>query len=258
MSIYQHFRENEHPFIDRVLDWKSQVLNQYIVQVTEFLNPRERKIIGYVIGEQDEELAVSFFGGVPEAERQRAIIAPRFIPTNEDDFALIGLEASYPSKFVRLSHRDVLGAFTSLGIDRSMVGDIYVHADKVQLITTETFKEYVLRELRQIKNTSIAFKEVPLSAIEKTKEEWQSRHYTVSSLRLDTIVASCYRLSRQKASRLIASERVQLNYRLETNQATVLEAGDLLSVRGHGRCKLMETKGRTKKDKIRLVAGHLM
>jgi len=257
VPIYQHFRENEHPFIDRVLDWKVQVENQFIIYVTEFLNPREREIVRYVIGEQNAEIDVSFFGGVDKAERQRAVIAPYFIPIETEHFELVGLEATYPSKFITLTHRDVLGAFTSLGIDRKMVGDIFVHPDRIHLITTETFKDYIVQQLTNIKSTSVSFHELPLSSIEKIEAQWKKQNYTVSSLRLDVVVRTVYHLSRKNASRLIEAERVHLNYRLETNPATTLEIGDLLSVRGYGRCKLIDHRGKTRKDKIRLLVAHL-
>src|SRR5690625_1785627 len=105
----------------------NNVKDNYTVYVTEFLNPRERHIIASVIGENNEEVKFSFFGGVPDAERQRAVIAPYFVEITEDNFELVGLEATYAQKFMTIEHPDVLGAFTSLGIDRKMIGDIFIH-----------------------------------------------------------------------------------------------------------------------------------
>lgn len=258
MPIYQHFRKNEHPFVDRALDWMNNVRDNYTVYVTEFLNPREREIITSVIGQNNEEVNFSFFGGVDEAERQRAVIAPFFVEIAETDFELVGLEATYAQKFITLEHPDVLGAFTSLGIDRKMVGDIFVHEGRIHLITTKEFKSYIKQQLTQIKRTNITFKEIELEALEKIEQNWQRRNYTVSSLRLDVVVRTVYQLSRKNATRLIESERVSLNYAVESDPATQLAEGDLLSTRGYGRCKLIADEGRTRKNKIRLVAAHLM
>lgn len=258
MSIYQHFRENEHPFVDRAIDWMNHVRDQYTLYITDFLNPREREIVSSVIGTNNEEVHFSFYGGVEHAERQRAVIAPFFVEVTEEDFELVGLEAKYNEKFLKLEHPDVLGAFTSLGIDRKMVGDIFVHHGKVQLITTRQFKDYIIQQLRQIKRTKVTFKEISLEEIKKDEVNWQQGHYTVSSLRLDVVVRSLYQLSRKNATRLIESERVSLNYAIESNPATQLRVGDLLSVRGYGRCKLVAEQGRTRKDKIRLIAAHLI
>lgn len=258
MPIYQHFRENEHPFVDRALDWMNNVRENYSVYVTDFLNPREREIVTSVIGPKNEEVQFSFFGGVDGAERQRAVIAPFFVEIESSDFELVGLEARFVERFITIEHPDVLGAFTSLGIDRKMVGDIFVANGRIQLVTTEEFKDYIKQQLTQIKRAKVTFQEIDLTSLEKAKENWQERHYTVSSLRLDVVVRTVYQLSRKNATRLIDSERVALNYAVEANPSTILVEGDLLSARGYGRCKLLAKKGRTRKNKIRLIAAHLM
>ena len=257
MPIYQHFRENEHPFVDRALDWMNNVRENYTVYVTDFLNPREREIVTSVIGPHNEEVIFSFFGGVKDAERQRAVIAPYFMEIEEADFELVGLEASYAQKFITLEHPDVLGAFTSLGIDRKMVGDIFVQDGRIQLITTEEFKRYIKQQLTQIKRTNVSFKEVDLYSLHKVEDKWTERNYTVSSLRLDVVVKTVYQLSRKNATKLIESDRVSLNYAIESDPATQLVEGDLLSTRGYGRCKLIANRGLTRKNKIRLIAAHL-
>jgi RNA-binding protein YlmH len=257
VTIYQHFREHEHPFVDRVLDWMINVKDNYSVYITDFLNPRERKIVATIIGTKNEEVKFSFFGGIDKAERQRAIIAPYFVEINEEDFEIVALEAKYASQFVTLSHRDVLGAFTSLGIERKMVGDIIVQDGTIQLITTKAFKPYIIQQLTKIKRTSVSFKEIPFNLLEKIDEEWIQRKYTVSSLRLDVVLKSVFHLSRNHATKLINSEKVSVNFSVETDQTTLLEEDDLISARGYGRCKIESINGITKKDKIRIVVSHL-
>lgn len=258
MTIYQHFREHEHPFVDRVLDWMEQVKESYTVYVTDFLNPRECEIITSVIGNRNEEVIFSFSGGVEGAERKQAVIAPYFVEISEDDFDIVALEATYVDKFVSLTHRDVLGSFMSLGIDRKKIGDIIVRDGIVQIITTRQLSRYIIQHLLNIKHTKVTFKKIPLNQLEEIKQNWVNKHYTVSSLRLDVVVKELYRLSRKNALKLIESEKVSLNYAVETNQALQLTEGDLLSVRGYGRCKLIQINGKTRKEKIRLEAAHLM
>lgn len=257
MGIYQHFREHEHPFIDRVLDWMHHARDNYAVYVTDFLNPRERHIVESVIGLRNDEVKYYFSGGIEGAERQRAIIAPSFVEIEEDDFEIVALKAEYNPQFQMLSHRDVLGAFTSLGIDRKMIGDIIVEDGAVQIITTESFKHYVMQHLTKIKRATVSFKEIPLSSIQKSEENWVSKVYTVSSLRLDVVLKTIFHLSRTEAAKLIKQEKVSVNYALETDQATLLEEGDMISARGFGRSKLDKIAGKTKKDKIRIVVSRL-
>jgi RNA-binding protein YlmH len=79
----------------------------------------------------------------------------------------------------------------------------------------------------------------------------------VSSMRLDTVIASLLNFSRQKASVLIRSDRVRVNWATQNDPSAELYESDMLSIRGFGRFKIIAVEGRTKKDKVRLLTGHL-
>lgn len=123
MDIYQHFRKDEHPFIDQILTWREQVERTYRPRLTDFLDPREQQILAMLVGTEADDLQLKQFGGGKYTERKRALIAPFYEPVTEDMFQLALLETSYPNKFVTISHRDVLGAFLSLGLKRTKLGD---------------------------------------------------------------------------------------------------------------------------------------
>ncbi|VEE25041.1 RNA-binding protein ylmH [Streptococcus canis] len=40
-ELYQHFHQEEYPFIEKMSDMISRVDSHYLLEVTEFLNPRE-------------------------------------------------------------------------------------------------------------------------------------------------------------------------------------------------------------------------
>ncbi|MGO2223317.1 MAG: cell division protein, partial [Leuconostoc falkenbergense] len=73
LSISQHFREYEQPFIQQVLDWVKQADDDYRLILTRFLNPREQYILQTLINRQSG-LRSYLYGGVDGAESQRAII----------------------------------------------------------------------------------------------------------------------------------------------------------------------------------------
>ena len=73
---------------------------------------------------------------------------------------------------------------------------------------------------------------------------------TVASLRLDCVLAAGMSLSRARAAEIIRQGLVQRNHTPEERVDTLLEAGDLLSIRGFGRIRLTEIGGRTRKDRI--------
>src|SRR5699024_8599986 len=108
MSIYQHFRKHEHPFVDQVLEWKDQVEITYQKVLTDFLDPREQQIDQLILGTTNDEYMYRFSGGEKETERKRLIIVPFYESIDSADDDIVLLKASYPRKFVSLEHRDVL------------------------------------------------------------------------------------------------------------------------------------------------------
>ena len=73
---------------------------------------------------------------------------------------------------------------------------------------------------------------------------------TVSSERLDAVLAAGLKLSRSEAQRLIEAGLVKRNHAPELRGDVHLEEGDLLSVRGYGRMKILEFEGRTRKGRL--------
>lgn len=257
MSIYQHFRKHEHPFVDQVLSWKEQVERTYTSYLTDFLDPREQQIVSSIVGSSNEEIKFIFFGGGDETERRRGIIAPYYEEISDKQFEMTLLEGTFDNKFNRLKHRDILGAFMSLGIDRKKIGDIFVADDHFQIIITEELTSYMIMNLQQIKKARINLKERAFSHLIRKQDQWITTNQTVSSLRLDIMVKEIYRMSRKDAVTYIKGNRVKVNHTDIDDPSVQVVAEDLISVRGHGRSKVVEINGVTRKDKIRVTTARL-
>lgn len=257
MSIYQHFRKHEHPFVDQVLSWKEQVERTYTPYLTDFLDPREQQIVQSLIGTKNDTVKFAFFGGDETVERKRAMIAPFYEEISNDDFEIVLLEASFQEKFVTLTHRDILGSFMSLGIDRKKIGDIIVVDNKFQFIITKELSTYVIMQLTKVKNTNVQLSEQSFTSLLEKEEKWVKAAHTVSSLRLDVMVKEIYQMSRKKALQLIEANRVKVNFTEVDDPATLLLEGDLISVRGYGRSKLEEVNGLSRKNKTKIVTSRL-
>ncbi|GKU82396.1 RNA-binding protein [Niallia sp. NCCP-28] len=256
MSIYQHFRPEEKDFIDQVYSWRSYVENAYSPKLTDFLDPREQKILQLIIGE-NQEIKYQLFGGHVQAERKRALLFPDYFEPEEKDFHISLMEVEYPKKFVTIEHPQVLGSVMSLGLDRSKFGDILMEGEQIQLILCGEIKEYVGLQLESIGKAKVQLKEKNWKACIQGKDSWIESSTTVSSLRLDTVVAGIYNISRQKAQQYIQQGYAKVNFTIIENTAFLCEEGDLISVRGQGRSIIKAIEGKTKKDKWRIVIGKM-
>ncbi|MBM7598671.1 RNA-binding protein YlmH [Virgibacillus halotolerans] len=257
MDIYQHFREDEQPFIDQVLSWKEIVEQSYQAKLTDFLDPREQRIIDMLIGENNPDVKMYKHGGGLDAERGRVIIAPFYEAIETNDFQLTLLQASYQDKFISLEHRDVMGAFLSLGIKRKKLGDIFVGDGTIQIVLADEIAAYVMVNLTSIKKATVRLEEAPLSTMLENKTNWVEADKTVSSLRLDNVLKEIYQMSRKDAGDHINKGHVKVNFKVVEDGKFTVQPGDLLSVRGKGRSKLVEVNGQTKKDKWRITTAIL-
>ncbi|MFX3622628.1 MAG: RNA-binding protein [Ectobacillus sp.] len=256
MSIYDHFRAEEAMFVDKALDWKTAAETYHKTKLTDFLDPREQQIAAAIIGSYSDA-AIQFFGASPQAERKRALIYPPYLVPEEADFQIDVLEVEYASKFYTIEHRQVLGALMSLGVKREKFGDIFIGDEKVQIAVATEVTPYIQMNLQSIGRAKVSLSVVSPDAVIKTEETWTEKSGTVSSLRLDVLLAEMFRLPRQKSQILIKSGLVKVNWKIIEQPSFECYSGDVLSARGHGRGKILSIEGKSKRDKWRIVYGLL-
>lgn len=251
MNIYQHFRPEEREYIDKVLQWKQDVERQFAPKLTNFLDPREQTILKIIIGEHSD-VHYDFFGGIDNAERKRALLFPDYWTVAKEDFYINLFGIDYPSKFVTLEHPQILGALMSLGLKRGKFGDILIKNDQIQFFAAKEVSDYIKTNLEAIGKARVTVKELPLENAITVQDLWDHDDLTVSSLRLDTVISGVYHLSRQKSQVLIERGLVKVNWTVIETPSFLCDAGDVISVRGHGRIKIVELSGKTKKEKWRI------
>ncbi|MER2105490.1 MAG: RNA-binding protein [Solibacillus sp.] len=255
--VIQHFRKDEQPFIEQVVGWLREVEDRYAPRLTDFLDPRQRFIVEAIVGQTDE-LVLEASGMFSNAERERIVIAPSYYVPEVADFQITIFTVNYPSKFVQLKHPDVLGALLSVGLERGKFGDIRVAENTVQFAVAHEVADYVRANLTSIGKVKVHVEEFAANEVLIDQDEqWLEQSYTVASMRLDVVLATITNISRQKAQSLVTAGRVKVNWTVREAVAFELQEGDILSARGFGRFKVIETAGRTKKDKIRLMVGQL-
>ncbi|MCL6574001.1 MAG: RNA-binding protein [Bacillus sp. (in: Bacteria)] len=254
MNIYQHFRPEEREFIDQVVHWKNFVETQYSPKLTDFLDPRQQHILNVLIGENGDVL-YKLFGGNFDVERKRALIFPDYLTADEDEFQISLFEIQYPTKFVTIEHRQVLGTLMSLGLKRGKFGDILIKDETIQFFAAKEISDYIKGNVESIGKAGVKLIETPIHNAIASGELWDEFELTVASLRLDAVISAIYHLSRQKSQMFIQQGLVKVNWSLTENPSFVCGINDMISVRGQGRSKVIIIEGKTKKDKWRINVG---
>lgn len=255
-NVYEHFRKDEHPFIDLVADWLERVEDQYSPYLTDFLDPRQAFIAETII-RQDSELQFSVYGGYTAAERQRMMIYPEYFTPTMQDYRIQVFEVVYPVKFGTLTHGKLLGTLLNAGLKRSYFGDIISDGERWQLFAEDHIANYLMTEVHKVGRLSVRLEKRNYTDILIPKDDWVLESTTAGSLRLDSMVSTVYNMSRQRAKQLIESGKVKLNWTVMQKPDFVLELLDIVSVRGYGRFQIREIAGKTKKEKHRLLLGVL-
>lgn len=215
-----------------------------IISSTNFLTPAEVEEALPVL--RGKEFCLS--GGFEEAERRIIIIG-----TKDDVISEFCNCLRIESRdVIKLSHRDVLGSVLGLGIKREMLGDIIVNENVCDIIVMREMCEYVLNNLNKIGREKVKVSKIDFDMLMDIKSNSKDVTYSVASLRIDGVISRAFGISREKSSNLFKEEKVLLNFVLAKNDSKNVKEGDLISVRGFGRIKVLEILGETKTGRIKI------
>ena len=247
-KILRYYKGTEGEEISiRLVDIANQALKNRKYKLSGFLTPYEQEIAG-TIANSLGEIKVDFNGGYIGAERQRAaFISEDFQGT--PNFEISVIKAEWNGEFARLSHGDVLGSIMSLGIEREHIGDIIATKESAKIIVDKKMAEYFTTNLTQIGGTTVKTTLDELSSIAAKEERCKELRATVASLRIDSIAAAGFGMSRSKAAVEIEAEKVKLNWQSVKNSSQSIKEGDIISMRGRGRLEVAEIRGLTKKGR---------
>jgi RNA-binding protein YlmH len=251
-----HFRTDERPFVERVLDWINQSLHRSQLILTDFLNPREQDILKALV-RRETGLHFLVDGGTSVAERCRVVISPDFIPIDSTSFQLSYLRIQ-PTTEKQLEHRDVLGAILGFGLRREKIGDIHPHPSGCDVVVANEIAPYILLQLQKVSKYSVYISEIERDELCVREQQFDTRVVSVSSMRLDAILAEGYRLSRSKSVTLIKNGKCKVNWKLVDSPSYMTQEGDWISLRGYGRLNLAAVEGVTKKGRQMVRLNYLI
>ena len=220
-----------------------------ITRYTRFLEPAMLDDVRAAAGKNGVNAA--FWGGYPDAERVMAAFHDG-VPPEPGEWPIRTVRITWNAKFAHPEHRDLLGAVMGLGMERDAMGDIAMgmwrDAPCAWLFVTPEMADYVASNLEGAGRASVKA-EVTDDFPAISPPEGSELRVTVQNPRLDAVLAAGWRLSRAEAQRLMAAGMVKLNHVVNLHADARVEKGDLISARGHGRIRVMDMPGESRRGR---------
>lgn len=239
----------------KIEDKIAQCRDGFYVTSTGFLDTHEQAL-AKAASMRAAGVRIFMYGGYDEAERRMMVCVPRDLPLSDEE-ATEGLmriiRVKLPAISRELSHRDYLGSILGLGIERRLTGDILVRSDGADIFIVPGIEGFLLEELHRIGNVEVKVSSAGVedAVIPEVRADYIKD--SVSSLRLDSIVSSAFRLSRAKAAEAIRKGIVSVDHIECLKPDRIVDEGSSIVLKGKGKAVLEEIGGESKKGRLRIV-----
>jgi len=241
--------DKEELFLEkRFLELANNAYQKGIHVYSDFLNLNEQNIFNNTLNKMPP-INTSLIGGYVCSERKIAIFSSKeAFYELEEPIDVIKVSPINKKFSDNLTHRDFLGAIMNLGIDRCKIGDIQIKDNEAYVYVIDSMSQYIVDNLTRIKHTSV------ISTACRGKEfvyepQFKEILGTVNNIRLDAVISLAFGSSRSSIVSFIEKEKVFVNGKLITSNGHPLKEGDIISVRGLGRCIFSEHLNITKKGR---------
>ena len=246
-------RTDEERFLMRhIEDLAHTAFSRGIARYSAFLSDREQDLARAALGRADVEGGFRFEGGWPDAERKVLCLEPED-SYSEAPICCVRLQCRALPGAALPAHKDYLGSLMGLALKREALGDIVLPEDQpgtAYVFALEPAAQLICRELFQAGHTELTTALLPLEEVPQFPQaEREVRSATVSSLRLDAVLAAMLRCSRGQAAELITAGRVEINHLPADKPHAPVYEDDVFTVRGKGRFRLTALPGKSKKDR---------
>lgn len=243
----------ESELIRRCMDLIERSEKTQSVTHTSFLTPAEQ----YEISEWLNYTGISntyFEGGYSGSERTALFVLPSWCDMTSLDISEYMSAVKITAGFGMPGHRDYLGSILGLGIKREWIGDILIDKNIAFVLCLKPSDELIISTLDHVSRYGVKADHADFSSIVAPKKSVKSLYFTVQSMRFDAIVGSLFGLSRSHAVKLIAAGAASLNYSVCFKNDAPVKDGDIITVRGLGKAKLIGQTGQSRKGRTFLSA----
>jgi len=235
---------------NRIKDLADRSYKNSMYTFTDFLSMADANAF-FQIEREVSFVKYSMWGGTEEAERKILRFGSEDQLGYEEEFPITVLQVKpLMAKFSDdLIHRDILGALMNLGIERSVLGDIYLLGNVAYVFCLNTIAEYICDNLGKVKHTSV-MTTVADSIPELISGEKIEKTVQIQSERIDGVISKVYNLSRSQSIPLFQEKKIFVNGRQCENNSYTCKPGDVITVRGMGRFDYIGVGGVSKKGKL--------
>ncbi len=209
-----------------------------------FLSVEERAFAENTVSKLNADY--EFFGGFESAQRVMLGCFPLW--DAEHRFPITAITAEF-RRADTLAHRDILGSLMALGLKREAVGDILIEEGRAVFFVTNDTADYILTQITKFGRVGVTLKK---GFAKPLPEEGKLTEFsvTVSSNRLDCVVAALIGMSRTKAVEKIEQSVVTVNSVITEKPTARIKDSDVISVRSKGKYIIDSLGEKTKKDRL--------
>ena len=245
------YSPEERLLLSRVWDKCEQCRTRNIPTATGFLSPQEQAAAQHLLNALGCREGYVLWGGYDGAERAVLLFLPDWMdPSDVGTYSPIRcLRAAFREE-ENLTHRDFLGSLMALGLTREKIGDILVEKGGCQVLLDPSMTDFLLQSWDSAGREKLTVTPLPLSALAVPHAAVKELRDTVSSLRLDNVLAAGFSLSRGRAAEAVEKGSVQVNYVTCVKPDKPVSAGDTITCRGLGKCVLDSVGAPTKKGRL--------
>jgi len=215
----------------------------------EFFDLGQQNALKPVLNRQDEPFL--FYGGVENTERKMLCIYPEYVDQNDLEWPIEAL--FFKNDFEDVDHRNILGTLMQLGIERKVIGDIFVTDDCIEIIYQKHLRSFLLLNFTKINRHRITPEVLSLNEIRYYPPKVKTLHIVAASERADGIINKIFGFSRSESITCITQHRLRVNDEVVSKKDFRLHEGDILSLRGKGKARIKEMGGLTKKGHLKLT-----
>ena len=237
--------------VSKIEDKIRQCRDGYYVTATGLLDSHEQALAKQVMM-HSADVRTFLWGGYEGAERRMLVCVPADLPISDEeavDGLVMVLRVTKPAMSRALSHRDYLGSVLGLGIERRLTGDILVRDDGADIFIVPEIADFLMREYHQAGRTEVKTSVVPACEVIVPEMRCEIIKDTVSSVRLDSVISSAFRVSRNTAAEAVRSGLVSVDHAECLKVDAKVEEGAILVMKGKGKAMLEAIGKESKKNR---------